>query len=109
MPVPAVLGLMRLRQESLADFAEQVVADLQRQALPRRAVGLGAERRDRGALPAAGQVTNFAARNIAVQDLLREQSDRRRRVQFTFTPVVIMLAADSLDRAAIQNRGEIAL
>jgi len=109
MPVPPVLGLMRLRYESLADFAEQVVADLQWQALPRRTVGLGAERGDRGALPAASQVTNFAARNIAVQDLLREQSHRRCRVQLAFTPTVIMLAANSLDRATIQNRGEIAL
>ena len=44
-----------------------------------------------------------------MQGLLREQSNRRCRVQLTFAPVVIMLAADSLDRAATQNRGEIPL
>ena len=75
MAMPEVTRLMRPRLQLFADVAEQIVIDPQRQPLPRLAIRLGAER-------GIGQVTHFAAGNIAVQHLLHEQGDGRGRVQF---------------------------
>src|ERR1700677_1710549 len=98
MPVPEVVGLTGLGKEGVAEAGEEIMVDAQGQSRPRVAVRLSGESRS-----APSQVPHLGARDVAVENLLNEQSDGGGRIELAFAPVMMVLAADSLEGPTIQK------
>jgi hypothetical protein len=89
--VPAVPGVIRLRERRVAHAREHRLVDRQRQSRAGLAPGRAAE-------VLVAQVAHLLARHVARQHLLDEQRDRRRRVErAALAPLVVKFRSHLFD------------